>query len=183
MAAPGENSNLCVRISHSKSVVTVQRAFSAKYAKEPPREKTIRAWYKQFTETGCLCKQKSRGRPLTADDDAEGVWASFLHTSNISSCQKNFSFPTAVNNSIEVGLLVYLLQIFLIPKNIMKRPIHLKPLPSVKTFKLVYNKHGLCYASFITWCSASLITTYIISASDITTLTFICSDNMIMIKC
>jgi hypothetical protein len=30
-------------------VVTVQRAFRAKYAKDPPTDKTIRAWYKQFT--------------------------------------------------------------------------------------------------------------------------------------
>ena len=50
---------LCVGISHSKSVVTVQRAFRAKYAKDSPTDKTIRAWYKQFTETGCLCKQKA----------------------------------------------------------------------------------------------------------------------------
>ena len=35
----------------SKTVVTVQRAFRAKYAKDPPTYKTIRAWYKQFTET------------------------------------------------------------------------------------------------------------------------------------
>jgi len=41
------------------SVVTVQRAFRAKYAKDPPTDKTIRAWYKQFTETGCLYKQKA----------------------------------------------------------------------------------------------------------------------------
>jgi hypothetical protein len=40
---------------------------------------TIRAWYKQFTETGCLCKQKSSGHPLTAEDDVEWVQASFLH--------------------------------------------------------------------------------------------------------
>ena len=41
------------------SVVTVQRAFRAKYAKDPPTDKIIRAWYKQFIETGCLCKQKA----------------------------------------------------------------------------------------------------------------------------
>jgi hypothetical protein len=37
-------------------------------------------WYKQFTETGCLCKQKSSGRPLTAEDDVERVRTSFLHS-------------------------------------------------------------------------------------------------------
>jgi hypothetical protein len=80
---------LCVGISHSKSVVTVQRAFRAKYAKDPSTDKTVRAWYKQFTETGCLCKQKSSGVPLTAEDDVERVRASFLHGPNISSRKKN----------------------------------------------------------------------------------------------
>jgi hypothetical protein len=50
-----------------KSEVTVQSAFRAKYAKDTPTDKTIRAWYKLFTETGCLCKQKLNGRPLTAE--------------------------------------------------------------------------------------------------------------------
>jgi hypothetical protein len=59
---------LCVGISHSKSVVTVQRAFRAKYAKEPTTDQTFRAWYKQFTGTGCLCKQKLSGHPLTAEE-------------------------------------------------------------------------------------------------------------------
>jgi hypothetical protein len=54
-------------------VVTVQRAFRAKYAKDRPTDKTIGAWYKQFTETGCLYKQRSSGGPLTAEDDAEQV--------------------------------------------------------------------------------------------------------------
>ena len=59
MAAPGDKW-LCVLEYHtSKCVVTVQRAFRAKYAKERPTDKTIRAWYKQFTETGCLCKQEA----------------------------------------------------------------------------------------------------------------------------
>jgi len=52
--------------------VTVRRASRAKYTKGPPTDKTIHALYKQFTEAGCLCKQKSSGRPLTAEDDVEG---------------------------------------------------------------------------------------------------------------
>ena len=80
MVAPGENS-LCVLEYHkSNSVVTMQRAFRAKYAKDPPTDSTIRAWYKQFTETGCLCKQKSSGRSLPAEDNVEWVWASFLYS-------------------------------------------------------------------------------------------------------
>jgi hypothetical protein len=64
----------------SKSVIIVQHAFRAKYTKDPPTDKTNCAWYKQFIETGCLCKQKSSGRPLTTEDNIERVWASFLHS-------------------------------------------------------------------------------------------------------
>jgi hypothetical protein len=47
-----------------------------------------------------------------------------VHTSNISSCQKIFfSFSVAVNNSIKVGPLVFLLQMFVIKDSIMKRPV------------------------------------------------------------
>jgi hypothetical protein len=61
MAAPGEKP-FCVLEHHTcKSVVIVQRGFRAKYAKDPPTDKATRAWYKQFTETGCLWKQKSGG--------------------------------------------------------------------------------------------------------------------------
>jgi hypothetical protein len=80
MAALGETSFCVLEYHTSRSVVTVQRAFRAKYAKDPPTDKTIRAWYKQFTETGCLCKQKSSGPPLSAEDDVERVRAIFLHS-------------------------------------------------------------------------------------------------------
>ena len=79
MAAPGEKSFCALECPTSKCVVTVRRTFRAKYAKDPPTDKTIRVWYKQFTETRCLCKQKSSGRLLTAEDDVERVRASFLH--------------------------------------------------------------------------------------------------------
>jgi len=80
MAAPGEKS-FCVLEYHTiNSVFALQLAFRTKYEKDPPTDKTIRAWYKQFTESGCLYKQKSSGRPLTAEDDVERVQASFLHS-------------------------------------------------------------------------------------------------------
>jgi hypothetical protein len=34
-----------------KPVFTVQLAFRTRYAKDPPTDKTIRVWYKQFIET------------------------------------------------------------------------------------------------------------------------------------
>jgi hypothetical protein len=77
MAGPGEKLSCVLEYHTSKSVFVVQRAFRAK---DPPTDKTIRAWYKRFTETGCLCRQKSSGRPLTAEVDVERVRASFLHS-------------------------------------------------------------------------------------------------------
>ena len=74
----GRSRSLCWIITQGKSVVNVQRAFRAKCAKYQPTKKTIRAWYKQFTETKCMCKQKSSGRPLTAEDDVERFRASFV---------------------------------------------------------------------------------------------------------
>ena len=59
MAAQGDKSFCVLEYHTSKSVVTVQRAFRTKYAKDQPTDKTIRVWYKQFTETRCLCKQKA----------------------------------------------------------------------------------------------------------------------------
>jgi len=139
MAAPGEKSFYVLDYDTSKSVVTVQRAFCVNYTKEPPTDKTIHAWYKQFTETGCLCKQKSSGRPLIAEEFESLIdmchvtnilstcaVSPVVHTSNISSCQKKklFSFPVAVNNSIKVGPLVFLLYMFVITENIMKCPVY-----------------------------------------------------------
>ena len=67
MAAPAEKSFCVLKYHTSKSVVTVQRVFRAKYAKDPPTDKTIRAWYTQFTEPGCLCKQTSSDRCTHVD--------------------------------------------------------------------------------------------------------------------
>jgi len=113
MAAPGEKSFCVLEYHTSKSVVTVQRAFRGKYAKDSHTDKTIRAWYKQFTETGCLCKQKAPMLTRVCSKNLNIVSmcavSPVVHTSNISSCKKKIIFPVAVNNSIKVGPLVFLL--------------------------------------------------------------------------
>ena len=116
MVAPGERSFCVLEYHTNKSVVTAQRAFLAKYAKDLPTDKTIRAWYKQFTETWCLCKQKAPMLTRVCGENLNNVSmcavSPMVHTSNIYSCQKKknfFGFPVAVNNSIKVGPLVFLL--------------------------------------------------------------------------
>ena len=54
-----------------------------------------------------------------------------VHTSNISSCQKNFfNIPVAVKNSIKVGPLVF----FVITENIMKCPVFIVDILPHATF-------------------------------------------------
>jgi len=97
-----------------KSVVTVQRAFLARYAKDRLTDKTIRAWYKQFTETECLLKQKAPTltrvwQELEYHTDVCRVTRS-AHIEHLYLSKRNlFSFPVAVNNSIKVGPSVFLL--------------------------------------------------------------------------
>jgi hypothetical protein len=40
----------------------------------------IYAWRKQFVETGCLCKGKSRGKPRVAHDTVEAVRRSYMRS-------------------------------------------------------------------------------------------------------
>lgn len=84
MAATGSEKSFCVLEFHvSKSVITVQRAFRLKFNKDPPSDNSIRTWYKQFSETGCLCKRKSTGRPSTSETseaNVERVRASFIRS-------------------------------------------------------------------------------------------------------
>jgi len=113
-----EEKSFCVLEYHtSKSVVTVQRAFRAKYAKDPPTDKTIRPRCPQGTDHCSSKAVKNIDAPMLTRVCGNNLnivsmcaVSPVVHTSNISSCQKNFfSFPVAVNNSIKVGPLVFLL--------------------------------------------------------------------------
>ena len=64
MAATGEKSFCVLEYHTSKSVVTVQCTFRAKYAKDRSTDKTIRAWYKQFTGTGCCVQAEITWSPI-----------------------------------------------------------------------------------------------------------------------
>jgi len=68
----------CVlRLEVSRSVITVQREFHARFRKDVPHSINITRWYRQFVEPGCLCKDKSPGRPRFCDDNIERVRDAF----------------------------------------------------------------------------------------------------------
>ena len=78
MAANGEEKAFCVLQFHvSRSVLTVQREFRTRFQKEPPAKNSIRSWYDKFQRTGCLCKDKSPGRPSTSEATLERIRQAF----------------------------------------------------------------------------------------------------------
>jgi hypothetical protein len=81
MATSGEDKSFCVLDFHvNKSVVSVQRHFRTKFGTVPPRGKSIRKWYLQFQDTGCICKRKSTGRPPTEEKAVERVRKSLVRS-------------------------------------------------------------------------------------------------------
>ncbi|GFX09881.1 hypothetical protein TNCV_3565591 [Trichonephila clavipes] len=58
-----EEGILCALVCKRLSVITVKREFRRKYYRNAPTSESIRRWYEQFKETGCLCQGKSPGRP------------------------------------------------------------------------------------------------------------------------
>jgi hypothetical protein len=77
MATAQQKAFCVLKFSTCESVVIVQHEFRRRYGTEPPGAQSIRWWYRQFEETGCLCKGKSTGRPRVTNDMQERVWKEF----------------------------------------------------------------------------------------------------------
>jgi hypothetical protein len=79
MVTSGEHKSFCVLDFHvNKSVVSVQRHFRTKSGTDPPSGKSIRKWYLQFQDTGCIWKRKSTGFPSTEEEAVERVCTRFI---------------------------------------------------------------------------------------------------------
>ena len=70
MASQQEKAFCVLGFEVSSSVIAVQREFRARFRKDAPHRNNITRWYRQFVETGCLCKGKP-GRPRVSDDNIE----------------------------------------------------------------------------------------------------------------
>jgi hypothetical protein len=51
-----EGEGCVLRFDVSRSVITVQREFRAWFKKVTPYKNNVTRWYRQFVETGCMCK-------------------------------------------------------------------------------------------------------------------------------
>jgi len=109
----------------SKSVVNVQRAFRAKYAKDPPTRP-------RWTKATDHCNSEEY-RCTHVDACVARTWISHrclpchpwcTHRTSLVVQKEFFTCPVSVKNSTKVGPSVYLLKMFLITENITKRPVY-----------------------------------------------------------
>ncbi|PNF20161.1 hypothetical protein B7P43_G00613 [Cryptotermes secundus] len=110
-ATKQEKSFGLLEYTRCSSVIAVQRALRREYEKEPPCKQSILRWYRQFKDTGCLCKRKSTGQPNVPDETVERVRESFM-----SSLQKS-----TVRASRELGPPQQIVW------KILRRRLHFKP--------------------------------------------------------
>ena len=74
MVSQQEKAFCVLRLEVSRSVITVQREFRARLRKDTPCRNNITRCYRQFVETGCLCKGKSFGRPRVSTPSLGWIW-------------------------------------------------------------------------------------------------------------
>ena len=80
MASQQEKAFCVLRFEVSRSVITVQPEFRARFRKDAPCTNNITRWYRQFVQTGYLRKDKSPGRPRVSEDNIERVREVFLRS-------------------------------------------------------------------------------------------------------
>jgi len=68
----------CVReFIKTESTTAMQRAFRLRFNIQPPTRKNICHWNHQFEQIGCLCKDRSSGRPRVSEENVRRIRASF----------------------------------------------------------------------------------------------------------
>jgi transposase len=70
-----------LRSEVSRSMITVHLEFHALFKKDSLHKNNVARWYRQFVETGCLCKGRSPGRPRVSDDKIDRVREAFQRSS------------------------------------------------------------------------------------------------------
>jgi hypothetical protein len=66
-----------LRFEVSRSVITAQREFYARFKEDAAHKNNVVRWCGQFVATGCLCTGRSSGRHCVSDDNTERVRKAF----------------------------------------------------------------------------------------------------------
>jgi hypothetical protein len=62
----------------TKSVIKMQCRYRTQYGKDPPLDKSIRRWLKQYQETGNVLRRKEAGRPSTSQEDVDRIQVAWI---------------------------------------------------------------------------------------------------------
>ena len=90
MVLTSQQRSWCVSEFHkTHSVVTVQRAFKRKFNVDPPTNKSILKWHRNFIEEGCNCYQRKghSRRPSVSDQVIDRIRESFFLSPRKSMCR------------------------------------------------------------------------------------------------
>jgi hypothetical protein len=100
MATPVEKAKCVLWLESTQSVSTVQRRYLAQYGKTPPSRACVYAWYKRFSETGCLCPKSRPGS--VSDEVAERVKSAFANAPDMSTrrASKELGVPSTTIHKI-----------------------------------------------------------------------------------
>jgi hypothetical protein len=103
-ALPTERSWCMLEFARSNSVVAVQRAFRRQFGRHGPPVSSIRRWYEQFHNRGCICHQgKGRaGRPSVTEETVERVHESFVRSprKSVSRASRELQVPDSTVRKI-----------------------------------------------------------------------------------
>ena len=136
MAANGEEKGFCVLQFHvSRSALTVQQEFRTRFQNEPPAKNSIRSWYDKFQRTGCLCMDKSPGRPSTSEATLERIRESFQrspHKSTATASQE-LGIPQTVWRVLRKHLQMYPYRLMMLQH--LRREDHTKRLHFCVSFQ------------------------------------------------
>jgi hypothetical protein len=80
MAMQVQKANYMLWFHETKSVTAVQRWFCWEFGLNPPTRSSIYVCYKQFTQSGCLCKGKSSGRLHISEATVDRMWQVFVRS-------------------------------------------------------------------------------------------------------
>ena len=105
MALTLQQRSWCVLEFHkTDSVVTVQRAFKLKFNMDPPTNKSILKWHRNFIERWCICDQRKGhlGRPSVSEQVVDRVREFFLGSRRKSTCRSSRELKVPQNTVTKI---------------------------------------------------------------------------------
>jgi transposase len=80
MATVQERTMCVIWFFETKSNIKAQHHYRTQHGKDPPSDKAIRRWLKQFQETGSVVHRNGAGRPSSSQEDVGRILEAFTRS-------------------------------------------------------------------------------------------------------